>query len=238
MSARCARPALFLAFLTAAFLGSGCSGYGTRLTFNGGELYYTGAVTKAEAEKLGEFLVKEKFFNGTPKTVQLDKEGNTYLFRMVVKPGFENDVDYQRTLGIFGAELSQGVFDKGPVVLHVCDAHLKTVQVIQPNSTLSFGPARLYYSTSIDKAEAQKLGDVLVKEMFFDGTPKTVQLDKEGNTYLFRMVVRSGAENDPRFEAVFKQMPAELSQKAFENKPVTLHLCDDKWQKIRVIPGR
>ena len=63
----------------------GCNSLGTKLEFNGGELYYTKNVNEAEARKLGEYLVNEKFFDGAKKTIQLDKSGDTYLFRAVVK---------------------------------------------------------------------------------------------------------------------------------------------------------
>jgi hypothetical protein len=35
---------------------------GTKLMFNGGELYYTSSITRQEAEKLGEYLVRAQFF--------------------------------------------------------------------------------------------------------------------------------------------------------------------------------
>ncbi len=67
-------------------VGLACSSYGTKLDFNGGELYYTDNVTEADAKKLGDYLVKSGFFGGRQVTVQLDKAGATYQFRMVVLP--------------------------------------------------------------------------------------------------------------------------------------------------------
>jgi hypothetical protein len=130
MSAHRARRALHLAILAAAFVGVGCGGYGTRLTFNGGEVYYTNAVSKAEAEKLGNVLVREQFFDATPKTVQLDRDGDTYLFRMVIKPGADTDPQFEAAAKQMRTELSQMVFDNKPVVLHLCDENLKTLRVI------------------------------------------------------------------------------------------------------------
>lgn len=42
---------------------------GTRLEFHGGDLYYTTGVTADEATRLGEYLVREQYFDGDPKTV-------------------------------------------------------------------------------------------------------------------------------------------------------------------------
>ena len=61
---------------------SGCGGgYGKELKFNGGQLFYTTALSKDIAEKLGNYLVKIGFFNGDLKTVQLNKSGSTFEFR-------------------------------------------------------------------------------------------------------------------------------------------------------------
>ncbi len=65
--------------------------HGTLLTFNKGELYYTSSVTEVEARKLGNYLVKEKFFNGRPKIIQLNRSGGTIEVRLVAKKGIEQD---------------------------------------------------------------------------------------------------------------------------------------------------
>ena len=79
----------------------GCGDHGTLLEFNGGELYYTPSVSEREAYRLGEYLVDSEFFNGELKTVQLDKTGNTYNFRMVIKKGIEKDEENIEIFKIF-----------------------------------------------------------------------------------------------------------------------------------------
>jgi hypothetical protein len=112
---------------------SGCgSNYGTKLTFKNGELYYTSGVTKDEADKLGNFLVKSGFFDGEKKSVQLNKEDGTYQVRLVIKPGFENNAPYIEQCKQAAKEVSQNVFQGAPVVIHLCDDQLKTLKVVQP----------------------------------------------------------------------------------------------------------
>lgn len=113
-------------------VGLACQGYGTKLMFNGGELYYTSNVTEADAKKLGDYLVKEGFFDGKTKTVQLDKEGSTYQFRMVVQPEKQNDEATMALMKTFAGQVSADVFGNAPTELHVCDEHLKTLRVIKP----------------------------------------------------------------------------------------------------------
>jgi hypothetical protein len=107
-----------------------CTNYGKKLTFNGGELYYTAQVTEADAKKLGDYLVKEKFFDGNKKTVQLNKNGETYEFRMVVIKDGEKGPDTAATFTSVAKELSENVFGGGKVVVHLCDDHLKTLRVV------------------------------------------------------------------------------------------------------------
>ena len=107
-----------------------CHDYGKKLTFNGGDLYYTSQVTEADAQKLGNYLVKEKFFDGTKKTVQLNKNGETYEFRMVMIKDAEKAPNTVETFTAVSKELSENVFNGGKVVVHLCDDHLKTLRAI------------------------------------------------------------------------------------------------------------
>lgn len=107
-----------------------CSNHGKKLTFNGGELYYTSQVTEADAQKLGNYLVKEKFFDGTRKTVQLNKNGEAYEFRMVMIKDGEKAPNTVETFTAVSKELSENVFNGGKVVVHLCDHQLKTLRTI------------------------------------------------------------------------------------------------------------
>lgn len=98
--------------------------------FNGGELYYTSQVTEDEATKLGQYLVKEKFFDGARKTVQLNKNGRTYEFRVVMKEDGDKGSKVVEMFTAVSNELSENVFNGGKVVVHLCDDRLKTLRVI------------------------------------------------------------------------------------------------------------
>ena len=108
----------------------GCGDHGTLLEFNGGELYYTSVVSEREAYRLGEFLVDSEFFDGELKTVQIDKTGNTYEFRMVIKKGIDKDEEVIQLAKIFSNELSENVFDGYDVDIHMCDEYLNTIRVV------------------------------------------------------------------------------------------------------------
>ena len=113
-------------------VGLACTGYGTKLEYNGGELYYTDNVSETDAKKLGDYLVKSGFFSGKKLTVQLDKSGATYQFRMVVMPEKQNDETTAAMLKVFAGEISEEVFGGAPVELHICDDSLKTIRILKP----------------------------------------------------------------------------------------------------------
>jgi hypothetical protein len=114
----------------ATVLMLGCNSYGTRLEYGKGELYYTKNVTEAEAKKLGDFLNKEKFFEGEGKSVQLDKSGDTYQFRMAVKEGLDKDAEFLANAQDDALFISKNVFDGAKVEFHVCDNQLRTLKVV------------------------------------------------------------------------------------------------------------
>jgi hypothetical protein len=96
----------FLAIVTVLVIGSACSSYGTKLEFNGDELFYTDNVTEADAKKLGDYLVKL---------------------------GLLNDLEVRRSLRILAVEISVGAFNRAATEIHACDDQLKTCKVIPFN---------------------------------------------------------------------------------------------------------
>jgi hypothetical protein len=120
---------ILLIFLAILLMGS-CRNFGTEKKFNGTQMFYTSTVTENEVDILGAYLINSGFADGEQKTVQLNKSGNTYEFRMVVKKGIEQDQEY-RTLGkAMASEISLAVFNGSNVDLHLCDENLKTLIVL------------------------------------------------------------------------------------------------------------
>jgi preprotein translocase subunit SecF len=117
---------------------AGCSGsnYGTKLNFGGNnELYYTDSVTLEEAQVLGDYLVEADFFakDSNTRSVQLNKNGSTYEFRMVMKKGLDQDQDTIDLMKLFIVELSDNVFNGESVDAHLCDETFKTLRVVVAN---------------------------------------------------------------------------------------------------------
>ena len=111
-----------------------CTDHGKEKHFNGVQLFYTSSISESEANALGNYLIKGGFADGAEKTVQLNKSGNTYEFRMVVKTGIEKAQQNLDMGKLFAAEISTSVFNGKPVDVHFCDENLKTLRVL-PMST-------------------------------------------------------------------------------------------------------
>ena len=100
---------------------------------------------------------------------------------------------------------------------------------------LEFNGGELYYTSSVTREEADRLGDYLVEAGFYDGNEKTAQLTKTGTTYEFRMVVKKGIDEDEEFIGIAKIFAEELSRNVFNGSQVDIHFCDNQLKTLRVI---
>jgi hypothetical protein len=134
---------------------SGTSALGTRLELkSGSELYYTSAVTAAEAQALADYL-NANFIKDHKITIQLTKGQETYpnqslvtrqdpllnvlpkvqetyQVRVCVKPGAEHNEQVVLGFQALRALLSTEVFGKAPVEINLCNQKMETVRVIGP----------------------------------------------------------------------------------------------------------
>ncbi|MBV1922463.1 MAG: hypothetical protein KUG68_00390 [Flavobacteriaceae bacterium] len=215
-----------------------CSNYGEKVSYNGTDIYYKEGVTIEQANNLGKHLVKSEFADGAEKSVQLVKDETTgnLTFRMVVSSGNEegNDMIFK----LFAKQLSDEVFEGKPVDFQLCDNMFKTLKTYSFNELdqkISVNGTEIVFTKNVNKTEVQQLGDYLKESEFTDGTPKTIQLDKEDGTYLFKMVVAKGAEKVATNIEILKAFGVELSENVFSGNPVKVHMCDNELRTIHVI---
>ena len=109
-----------------------CNGFGEKLQYQKTDVYYTDKVEKADAEKLGEFLVKSEFAGENEKSIQLSKddENGNYQFRMVTTKEAAESEMYETIFKLYAKQISDSVFNKQPVDFHICDNTFKTLKVI------------------------------------------------------------------------------------------------------------
>ncbi|NLJ06779.1 MAG: hypothetical protein GX437_03810 [Sphingobacteriales bacterium] len=219
-------------------LAVACSNYGEKLEFNKGQLYYTENVSSEDAQKLGEYLVKVGFFDGNPKTVQLDRRNDTFLFRMVVKKEKQDDSNSVVLLKLFAMKISGEVFNGSPVNAYICDDRLKTVREIRYEGfgkRIRIKNGDLYYTMNVEEAEAQKLADFLLKNQFYGDEEKSVLIDRTDGIYQFKMVVKPEFLENPGYAVLAQAFGLNLSQLVFDNQPVEIHFCDSEMNTIKIL---
>jgi len=104
----------------------------SKLTFNGvEEIYYRDDATKADAQKLGEWLQKSGFFSGNkPKTVLLSKTANVTVVSFVVSESAANTPATIDAFRKFGQQMEAAGFDQ-PVIVRLVDDQLKLLREIK-----------------------------------------------------------------------------------------------------------
>lgn len=118
-------------FVFTSFLMA-CSGYGEKLEFQATDVYFKDGIEKAEATKLGEYLISSKFADGRRKSVQLtkNKESDRYNFRMVTTEKAAKDSTYNFIFKLMARNISDSVFNGKPVDFHVCDDGFETIKIL------------------------------------------------------------------------------------------------------------
>lgn len=132
------RTTILAGMLLAVTALTGCDTYGTKLQFKDGELYYTDQVTEAEADKLGEFLVKNGYFkDGKQVSVQLTRENHVYQVRLVVIDDYKSNKDvYPKAFQRMAASIAVDVFDGKPVEIHLTNNRLETHEVVKADKKM------------------------------------------------------------------------------------------------------
>ena len=122
--------------IVAACFGMYASSYGSRLEFNGGEVFYTADANESDATRLGEYLAGELgFFDGREKSVQLDQQDGKMIVRFCVQEGAENDKEVEIAFRAIQTLLSASVFKDRAIELQLCDERFRALKTLDASST-------------------------------------------------------------------------------------------------------
>jgi hypothetical protein len=227
---------IFVGLLALMAFFVSCNNYGDKLTFDSLELYYTDEVTEDEANDIGEFLQEMELTDGDEKAVQIDKDGDTYLFRVVTKDGYEDDDEFVASMKYITFQISVGVLDGAPIELHLCDDTFETKKEFDVSDgdedseeyeIEEYDGAEIEYDSSVTFSEVDALGNYLIESGFTDGSTKSCIFIKERGTYIFKMVTSEEYWDDPEFRDIASMFAGEMSYSLFDDEPVEIHLCDE-----------
>jgi hypothetical protein len=203
------------------------------------EVYYTSNVTKAEADRLGEYVAKARGRNTDSKaSLQLRKTPAGYQFGVVIKKEFQNDPDTLRLYEIIGARISRDVFDGAAVETHICDSSLQTVHVVPPRDDIRHsiveGNVELFFATDVNKTDAERLVRYLAKLANGSGT-SSYKLAKRGSIMEVYGVCDKGSLKNAEVLQGLREVRNDIATNVFPGATVELHLCDDLFTDIQVL---
>lgn len=201
------------------------SSYGEKLTFGKGEVYYTKNVTKAEARKLGNYLVQGGFFKDKPISVQLNKENGRYQFRMVTSEAYRYKKEYRAIARVMATEISRKVFNGQIVDLHICDNNLKTKGIEKCYQVKGFSNGEIYFTEKVTPKEVDIVGNFLKKKGLFKRKNISVGLDKTSAAYKVKTICNKFYLDNPAFQTLWKSYAQQLS-KELKGATVEIHFCN------------
>lgn len=224
-------------------LGVACSGcgYGEKLSYKECDLYYTSRVRTADAERLGDFLNAEGYFNSGRRSVQLDRRDGAFQVRFVYKKNYRTDKDHHRMLALLGGQIREAVFPGETIVLHLCDEKFKTEAVVEALHAHHENGSTVYYRHGeddsarerVDPEEAAALARLFVEKKVFDGAGRWARLERNEAGYECWLVVKDEAIDNVRTREKFSELRFDMAQRVFPGKRVTLVLCSAVMERLR-----
>ncbi len=213
--------------------------YGAKVTVGKIEVYYKDGATRAEADRVGATLARLWADGGERRSVQIVKNGETPVFRMVIKPEFHNDLKMLAHIGFVAARLSRDAFQGAAIEVEACDQYLKTVRSVPvpPNFRhgLLRGKYEVFYPQGVEKADAEQLLSFLEKA--FANTPSplfTVTLHRRGDAHVVTLPLKPESLDKPELRAELIGYCKLLSTEYFSDQPVEFAASDETYQELRV----
>lgn len=224
----CAAAVVFIGLYVAG------TSYGSRLSFQRGELYYNDPVTRDEAQRVGEYLVEEQFFNAEKAvTVQFDKERERYQLRFVVNPALAEGTLANVHFGVMGSDIAERVLNGVPLDVLLCDTNMKPLRTVVPSARLNVGKSAILYTHPVTVDQARGVANELMRvEFFADDRPTSVYVSREDDIYQLRFIVDPAYANDREALREFADVARMIARSSLGAQPVVVHLCD---QELRTL---
>jgi hypothetical protein len=196
------------------------------------EVIYADGATQAEAQAVGDALVKLDYFPKDEKwTVEVLRDHGRHVVAFVTQDYVFNDDRAQLSFHGFAEDLSRGAFANQPVDIWLTDdsfePHRKLSWTERPRQ-LDFGDGHtVEYFHGGQEAEAKAVGHVLEQADYFEvGQPATVSVTRAGTTPIVGFIVADFVFDDDERKTAFHAYANALSKDAFGGRPVDLWLED------------
>lgn len=238
------------AIIVLALLTACGNDYGKKISKDYLEVYYKDGVTEDGAQKVLNFLYPQWKNAGdkTPKkSIQLAKNGDTTVFRMVVIAERLNDLN-DRTLLIMVNTISDSVFAGKPVNIELTDKTFKTLKSFTykkaEEDEIEFGEKInsgnvLVYNNGMDNALTKKLADY-INTTSKPQNPVVFQLSSPQDGLIQLKMISDEEAAANLSEEDMRGMAEEVSKQVLQGKPLEFHLTDQSfntYKKYTYNPG-
>lgn len=212
----------------------------TLVKVNGADLEYTSTIPKGDVDRLGAYLTKSGFLDGSAKSLRLAPSGEGFELRFPVKEGLDKEPGYLEICKLLCVQISVQVFDKKPVSLRLCDTTWKTLGTVTEGELkgANFSGGTLAYGPGVAPENVEKLGKFLAAAGFFKAdVPKVMRIEKNGKSYEFFLIKAAGVELTPELRVGYHDFCLELSVDALDFVPVTVRVQGDGWKDEATFVG-
>ncbi|MFZ5353037.1 MAG: hypothetical protein ACOZCL_09985 [Bacillota bacterium] len=106
-----------------------------------------------------------------------------------------------------------------------------------PDSSKNYFDDEIYYTSEVNLDYVDAVGRVLEEAGFFmeDGKTISAKLDKEGDYFVFSMVIYEERIDDEEVISYFEELRKYFSDEVFNGANVKLQLCDEYFRPLRTI---
>jgi hypothetical protein len=104
----------------------GCSSNYQKKQLDKGVLYFDNSISRDKVETLGGYINQCEIFNDEVNKARLTKTDSTYELSLSVPPAMYNSDQYQSYAEVLAMQLSDDVFDKALVKIHLTDDNFNT----------------------------------------------------------------------------------------------------------------
>lgn len=224
---------IFFVLLPLVYLLTSCDDFGKKVSIGKNEVYYKGdGATEADAKKLGDFLKKAEYFNdSTTKSVQLTKQNDAYVVRLVVdKDKIDlNDQTQKNLFWIMQSEISEGAFGGAKTKIILSDEKLKDIQPIEDLRKVVVGNLQMYLrGNDVTEEQAKKVASLINDQKYFGDVEEAISLEKKNGIYVLNLVTKKEVyeQNKESLLPIYKMIQWLTSEQVFNNAKTEVNLAD------------
>ncbi|HEY0355697.1 MAG TPA: hypothetical protein VGC29_05810 [Flavisolibacter sp.] len=204
-------------------------------------VYYKGdGVTEDDAKKLGNYFVEAGAFDGKEeKSIQLSKDGDAYVVRLVIKEDVINKERerYETIFWYWQDLISENVFEGKKTKVILTDDKFKDLVTLDEMQKIKSGDAHFVYykGKGITEKEAKEVASKFEENGIFPYTTGSVLLTKEKGGLVVRFLPSAEqvqADKDVYY-ATLSNLQYLVGKYVLDNKEVKLVVIDEEFNDVK-----